>query len=254
MSDLVLEPQRDAPRSQAAGRSTNRNINDIYWRKADGWICVGPALETAQSQFWLKRGREPLEQYSYTDRVSSKTGKRETIENSADNLARERFYWFFKNGGAKEFPVEQIVAYNWHVKPPYGMSKEIFPQLEEYVLPDPLWCPLCPPSAPTKNSPAQLVQHGMIGHGLQLREAKALLENAAEAPTGGGLNPIIRKKSDMTKEAVAKRRAYAKRATANIGDDFDPLKSSVPICNNCGEQIEGKLKYHQCETRQPAGV
>ena len=210
MSDaVVLEPQSPF-RDQTPIATTNRNINNIYWRKGEhdtdpGWIIVGPGLETGQAKRWMNRGREPLVVFSYTDKVSPKTQRRETIEYNENNLARERFYWFFKNGGAGEFPVEQVVAYHWHVKPPYGMSAEVFPQLLNFDIPEPLWCALCPPSAPNKNSEAELVQHAIITHQIPVKEAHALIEQSRTPPQGKGIAPKLTRK---TAEAATEETGY----------------------------------------------
>jgi hypothetical protein len=255
--DLKLQP--DSPfKEKVAGRGANRNIPNCYWRKgpdeADaGWIIVGHGLETRQADRWRERGREPLPQYSLTDRVSPKTGAREPIEYNEDQLSRHRYYWLFKNGGAKEFTVDQIVAHKWHVKPPYGMDVAVFPQLEEYVLPEPLWCAMCSPNTPPFNTPGQLLQHAMIGHKLDIVAARALLEDARTPPTAGGLNPIIRRKEEVTPEAEAERKAFAARAAAEAGE-VSVNTSKIQICNACGNQIVGKLGDHHCEeSRQPAG-
>lgn len=39
-------------------------------------------------------------------------------------------------GGAKEFPVDQVLALNWHRKPPKGFTRNDFPQLEGVTLSD----------------------------------------------------------------------------------------------------------------------
>ena len=71
---------------QANAPNQNRNINDIYWAKgpheADpGWIIVGPSaiigsegrMITRQAESWARKGRVPLIEYSYTDRISTIT-------------------------------------------------------------------------------------------------------------------------------------------------------------------------------------
>lgn len=251
MSDTpVMEPQ--SPYKKSAPRSDNRNIPNCYWRKGPeestpGWIIVGPGEETTQANHWKEKGRQALPQYSLTDRKSPKTGEIEPIEFAEDGLDRFRFYWFFKNGGAKEFPIEQIVEYKWHISPPYGLSADAFPQLEEYELPTPLWCAVCPPSKSPFNSPAQIIQHGMINHQLGIQEARALLEDAATPPAAGGLAPVIRKKADATPAKEAKRKAEGERLVAEAGD-VKVGGATLPICNNCGAKIDGKLAEHQCST------
>lgn len=254
MSDVEkpqLEPTRAEVRQPPA--SPNRNINECYWRRgpnenSPGWIIVGPGPETAQARRWQDGGREPLVELSLTDRTSPKTGRRERIDYNTDNIARSRFYWFFKNGGAVEFPVDQIVAFKWHIKPPYGMSSEVFPQLKEYEIPDPWWCPMCPPQVLPKNSAQQLLQHIIIGHSLPLNEAKPLLADASKPPLSGGLDPVIRKKrTPEEQEADEKERdEVAARAEEETKDMKDPMKGSLNVCHSCGEQITGKLADHQC--------
>ena len=256
--DFKTEP--DSPfKPKSAGKGANRNIPNCYWRKgpeeADpGWIIVGPGLETRQADRWRERGREPLVDLSYTNRTSPKTGAREPIEYREDQLDRHRYYWLFKNGGAREFTPAQIVAHKWHIKPPYGMDVAVFPQLEEYVLPEPLWCVMCSPTTPPYNTPGQLFQHGMIGHKLDIAACRALLEDARTPPTAGGLNPVLRRKDEMTPEAEAERKAFVEKAAAEAGD-VQVNVSKLQICNACGQQIEGALAGHQCEeSRQPDGA
>jgi hypothetical protein len=255
MSDVnqpVMEPVLTERRPQPGGEE-NRNINNCYWHRAAweqdaNWILVGPGPETTQAQHWQRHGRVPLEELSVTDRISPKTGRKERIEYGADNLARNRYYWLLKNGGAKEFPIAQVVAYKWHIKPPYGMSREAFPQLEEYELPDPYWCALCPPEAMPKNSATQLLQHLMVGHKLPLQEAKPLLADASKPPTTSGIDPVLRKKRTPEEKAAeeAERVELMAKMEAETIDFRDPTKGRLTICQSCGEQIAGKLADHNC--------
>ncbi|KKL73192.1 hypothetical protein LCGC14_2077390 [marine sediment metagenome] len=252
MSDApVLEPILDERQVQPT--SANRNINECYWRRgpneeSPGWIIVGPGPETAQALRWQAAGREALVELSLTDRVSPKTRKRERIEYGEDNLGRNRFYWLLKNGGGKEFPISQVVAYKWHIKPPYGLSKEAFPQLEEYELPDPWWCPLCSPRVMPKNSASQLLQHIIIGHGLPMSEAKPLLAGASKPPVSGGLDPVLLKKqTPEEKEAEeAERAEIAAKAEEETRDMRDPTKGRLAVCHSCGTEISGSLANHDC--------
>jgi len=61
-----------------------RNINDIYWKRSEkepnaGWVLIGPSAVpdpqtgrpmTTQAESWMRKGRVPLIEYSYTDEVS----------------------------------------------------------------------------------------------------------------------------------------------------------------------------------------
>jgi hypothetical protein len=52
----------------------------------------------------------------------------------------EPYRLFFQKDGAKEFPVSQIIAYRWHIRPPYRQVS--FPQLDGVQVYD-LFCPEC---------------------------------------------------------------------------------------------------------------
>lgn len=242
---------------QQGAPSTNRNINDIYWRKPDGWITVGPNAQsgvdgrplTAQSDTKRRLGWEPLIQYSFTDRVSDKTGQRDTIELTTDRLnTPDKFYWFFVNGGAPLFPIDQIVAYHWHITPPFELPKTVFPQLDEYDVPEPHHCPACAPGSPLKNSPEEVVKHLMVQHQMnlqQVRELQAATNSFRDQPVGAaGLS--IRKKAQVIERDAEERMATPVR-----------VEPSLPICNECGNLIEGTDAFanarHAKTYHKPAG-
>lgn len=217
--------------------TANRNINDIFWRKPDGWIVVGPSAVrgsdgrplTAQAEGLIRRGWEPLVDYSYTDRISPKTGQRETIEVTEDRLATpDRYYWLFANGGAHLFTIEQIVEHHWHITPPFGLPKTVFPQLDEWDVPEPYYCPACPGDRPPKNSDEQVMQHLMVEHRMTLVQARDLQEstdNFRERPVGStGL--AIRRKVQEAEESAEKRDAEVSP---------DQPKANLIICDQCGD-------------------
>jgi hypothetical protein len=231
-----LERQRgQAPASQ------NININDIYWAKPDGWIVTGPSAIpggdgrplTRQAESLMRRGWTPLIEYSYTDRVSSKTGQRETIETNADRLnSPDRYYWLFVNGGAHLFPIEQIVEHHWHITPPYGLPLSVFPQLDEWEVPAPYFCPACPAGRPNKNSAEEVTQHLMVQHQMtlvQVRDLQEATRNFTDEPRGSsGL--------------LLRRKAQSMEGT-QPSDTPSPTVSTARliICNDCGEQFPDGL-------------
>jgi hypothetical protein len=268
--NLVAELDRIQPqaplwkqRQQAQGApTTNRNINDIYWRKADGWITVGPNAQlgvdgrplTAQSETKKRYGWEPLIQYSFTDRVSDKTGQRDTIELTADRLGTpDKFYWFFVNGGAPLFPIDQIVAYHWHIKPPFGLPKTVFPQLDEYDVPEPHYCPACAPGSPIKNSPEEVVKHLMVQHQMnlqQVRELQTATGSFRDQPIGAAGLAIRRKAQGIEKQAVAA--GVVPTATPST----DLPKPRLIICDQCGDRFDdglAKARHMKKEHPKPSG-
>ncbi len=246
-------------RRDAAGTPTgNRNINDIYWRKNDGWITVGPNAQvgmdgrplTAQAETKRRYGWEPLVEYSFTDRVSDKTGLRDTIELTQDRLATpDKFYWFFVNGGAPLFPIEQIVAHHWHITPPFGLPKSVFPQLDEWEVPEPHYCPACNRSM--LNSVQEVETHLLVQHQMNTQQIRGLQEashgfrdKAAGAP---GL-AIKRKVRAIEKQVEA---SDARPAVAPSPDLPQPR---LIICNECGESFpDGLAKARHMKKHKPSG-
>ena len=243
--------------------STARSINPIYWARADteenaGWILVGPSAVigndgrplTRQAEQWIRKGRKPLVEYSYTDEVSPKTGKRETIELNKDRLNTEyRYWWLFKNGGAHLFPIDQIVAHHWHITPPYGLSKDVFPQLREWDVPDPLWCAACPGGRPPFNAKTEFVTHAMVHHKMTEPQALDLFKYASNPPVGKtGLN--IRRKAQVT-EAKAEAAGIT---PIDMPSPEPAVQGTKNICNFCGENFPKGLAMHQkwCKARPAA--
>lgn len=237
------------------------NINDIYWKRSEkeespGWILVGPSAErdamgrtlTAQAESWMRKGRVPLIEYSYTSRLY-KNGERHTIETNADRLNTEwRWWWLFKNGGAHLFPIEQIVAYHWHVKPPYGLPLSVFPQLAEWDVPAPRYCAACPGTRAPRNSDEELVTHAMIAHRMTEPQARDLLKYAASPPVGsGGLE--IRRKAVVIEEAA--------KAAGIVPIEMpspDLPQATRFICNYCGSELKnlaGQLSHERNCTDKP---
>ena len=254
---VPVTPQWMEQHTSASGQ---RSINPIYWARADheenpGWILVGPSAVigadgrplTRQAEQWIRKGRKPLIEYSYTNEVSPKTGKRETIESSKDRLNTEwRWYWLFKNGGAHLFPIEQIVAHHWHINPPYGLSKDVFPQLKEWDVPEPRWCAACPGNLSPRNSDEELITHAMISHRMTEPQARDLLKYASNPPVGrSGLS--IRRKAQVA-EAKAEEAGIAPIGMPSL----DQPQASKHICNFCAEEVDKRgIKTHEkwCKSR-----
>lgn len=227
--DSPVPPDWMERRTAQRPAQTNRNINDIYWRKPDGWIVTGPSAVpgpdgrplTRQAESLMRKGWTPLIEYSYTDKVSPKTGQRETLDPSKDDGDRlgtpDRYFWLFRNGGAHLFSIEQIVAHHWHITPPFGLSKTVFPQLSEWDVPDPYWCPACAGERPPKNSPEEVVRHLMIQHSqtlVQVRDLQQATHDFRDKPIGAaGL--AIRRRVEAS-EAASEHEETADETQARL--------------------------------------
>jgi hypothetical protein len=126
----------------------------MYYRKPDGWIV--PA-QSAPNYFAgkLARGFTPLPQYgTFTPGQMS-----EDVRGIPFDAHTEMWRVIFQKDGAEAFPVEQIIAYNWHLSPPYaGVT---FPQMEGVEVPE-LDCPEC--EIPPCHDISDLASHLRIGH------------------------------------------------------------------------------------------
>lgn len=114
-----------------------------YWRKDNGWIITGNIGTPANRSHFELKGFTALPQYGTFKPGSgdSQAAPNETDVNGAPwNPALEPWRMIFQKGGAKEFPVAQIIAFQWHIRPPY--REVTFPQLagvDVYDIP----CPEC---------------------------------------------------------------------------------------------------------------
>ncbi len=89
-----------------------------------GWITVGPGgagksgqRDAGSFNNYLKKGFLPITKYGKCPVPTSP-------------VAAFAFVDFVKNGGWKEFPPSQLVAYNWHKKNPFAKLGVRFPQLD----------------------------------------------------------------------------------------------------------------------------
>lgn len=111
-----------------------------YYRRGDnGWIITGPVWQSFRNDFAYK-GFTYLPQYGAAplDMPGNKTTR--DVNGRLFSMVEEPFRLIFQKGGVHEFPVSQIIAYRWHVQPPYREVK--FPQLEGVEITD-LFCPEC---------------------------------------------------------------------------------------------------------------
>ena len=270
MPDTNLTPVQPEwmQRQGQQGRRTDRTINDIYWKRSEresspGWIIMGPSAIPGsdgrplamQAERWIRKGRVPLVEYSYTDQVSPITGHRETIEpaTATNRMGTDfRYYWLFKNGGAYLFPIEQIVEHHWHIQPPFGLSVDVFPQLREWDVPDPFWCGACPQINIPHNSEEQLITHLLITHRMSLPQARELLASYdVHTKPSGTRGIVLRRKAVQIEEQAEEKVVVASP---------DQPKARLLICNACGAQFSTNVEKARhsrkgvCPASQPAGA
>jgi hypothetical protein len=127
----------------------------MYYRKPDGWIVPAQGAPNYFSSK-LARGFTPLPQYG-TFMPGQESEDTRGIPFDAHS---EMWRVIFQRNGAEAFPIDQIIAYNWHLSPPYaGVT---FPQMEGVDVPE-LDCPEC--DLPPCHDVADLATHLRIRHG-----------------------------------------------------------------------------------------
>ncbi len=182
----------------AAGLAANRRIKPTfgYYRQPNGWITISPTTRLELIKY-EERGWKCLRDYGNFDLSVS------VVNHPYDSL--------FMFGGAKEMPVDQIIAMGFHLNPPQvprcgehitqfhrghtkacwqGAQPAVFPQLED-VDPGrlvPFACEFCERILPTS---AARLQHQTVAHkdeltsvrsGRSLAEAIALQQSPAQSP------------------------------------------------------------------------
>lgn len=147
----TLYPEiREAPTAPGKGRHG-------YYRSAKGWILVASTTPTNRSGYEYK-GYTHLPQYGEfaygTNDPRAKQRERDA-RGVAWNPAVELWRLIFQKGGAKEFPAEQVIAYRWHIRPPY--AEVTFPQLDGIEVTT-YQCPECNRGLCASTNPAEAAE------------------------------------------------------------------------------------------------
>ncbi len=113
-----------------------------YYRKPNGWIVVAATTPTNRSDYEYK-GFTFLPQYGEFTNGTNVLGAKQLEQDDRGtpwNPAVEPWRLILQRGGAEEFPVEQVIAYRWHLRPPYREAE--FPQLKDVGITN-YFCPEC---------------------------------------------------------------------------------------------------------------
>ena len=110
-----------------------------YYRNKAGWIVV-QSTTPANKEGTIFKGGEFLRYGEFANGTSGGAPRESDDRGMPWNPADEPWRLIFQRNGANEFPVEQILAYHWHINPPY--REVVFPQLEGIAVTD-YFCPEC---------------------------------------------------------------------------------------------------------------
>jgi hypothetical protein len=131
-----------------------------YWRRPDDgterarWITTGQNNASAFMHN-ARKGMVPLLEYG----VFTPSGKARDKNGVIWDSLGERWRLIFQMGGAKEFPASQVIAYRWHIVPPYRGVE--FSQIEGMDI-EIIECPECDKGV--FSQPYDLGQHLRLGH------------------------------------------------------------------------------------------
>jgi hypothetical protein len=147
----TLYPEiREAPTAPGRGKHG-------YYRTAKGWIVVASTTPSNRAGYEFK-GFTFLPQYGEfvngTNDPRAKQNERDA-RGVSWNPAVEPWRLIFQKGGVKEFPAEQVIAYRWHVRPPY--AEVTFPQLEDINVTT-YQCPECNKGLCASTNPAEAAE------------------------------------------------------------------------------------------------
>ncbi len=130
----MTQQQENLTGSMGTGKKDERVI---YYRKSggleDGWITHGDSESGTKLRDHLIRGFQPLMKYGVITGFLDRDQKEPDPASIWGPILRHP-------DGPAEFPVEQIVAYRWHVDPPIPGVR--FPQLQGMKVTQ-YQCPAC---------------------------------------------------------------------------------------------------------------
>ena len=183
----------DEERQQAIAQAT-RGIRPthIYYRQPNGWITFGAATMIERAKFQAE-GWQPLTDYPSFDFANVWASDNPHVT-------------LFQFGGAKEMPLDQIIAHGYHFWPPLvptcrqprtekhshsracyiGARPVEFPQLEGMELPERPVCRFC--GRDTLATMEARDQHERVAHKDEIgnvRTGEVLAENLVKGLRGG---------------------------------------------------------------------
>lgn len=113
-----------------------------YYKSEKGWVLVASTTPSNRAD-WEYKGYTFLPQYGEFINGTNQPGAKQKERDARGlpwNPAIEPYRLIFQKDGAKEFPAAQVIAYRWHIRPPY--REVTFPQLEGLDITN-YQCPEC---------------------------------------------------------------------------------------------------------------
>ena len=135
---MIAERERpplfpDAPEEQPEGIRGGFIYGRKHpWGDQAGWVVVLPATATNRHDY-EGRGFVYMDQYGIFPMTPAhdRAPKAKDANDRPWHSSWEPWKLLLQRGGAKEFPLSQIIAFRWHIRPPY--ADVVFPELEQFV-------------------------------------------------------------------------------------------------------------------------
>ena len=219
---------------------------------ASGWIVIASTSPSNRSDSEYK-GFRFLPQYGEFTNGSAQpraVAKERDARGNPWNPALEPWRLIFQLDGAKEFPIDQIIAYRWHVRPPYREVK--FPQLQGAEITN-YGCPECDKGLFSSLNAAEAAQ--------MLRTHLTSAIDAQHKYTPVDLTALGKEWDIDFDSARMGRRSVTMQEPVEpeTTEPLDLTPTNKYQCQNCGYEPTGKspwlaLRNHKCNSLAPAGA
>lgn len=210
-----------------------------YYRKRNGWITTGPTTPSNRSDFEYM-GHILLSRYGEFVMGTAQGEPRERDARGVPwNSADEPWRLIFQKGGAHEFPIDQIIAHGWHLRPPYREVK--FPQLADVDVTN-LPCPECnrvfsaiEPTIATQQLRVHLTSKTSDSHQYTPQDLRELGKE-------WGLNFDTRRYQNKARTAVAEAEASSLETEAELPPEMEAPAADVNVDDMRAQMRRGRRR------------
>lgn len=237
---MVSEPATLYPEPATGEALTAKGTHGYYRRPDNEWIMTLPT-SLGNDRDWQLKGFQRLIKYGEFANGST-GGKPNTRDDNGNpwNPADEPWRQMFLRDGARDFPISQVLAYRWHLRPPYKEAK--FPQLDGIDIVT-LECPECTRGVFASRDAQEA--------SLWLKQHLTSQINAQHKYTPTDLRELAREwKLDFDSGRTRRLQKISEElhgstvGDADVGEDKEPAGYSGvdPDNDQAGEQPNGKNK------------
>ena len=241
---MVMQPPSLFPEVQEAVIPPGKGMHAYFKRQRDGWIATHGAWPSAQSDMafkgWVHQPQFGVFPMPGPGGGSAATDRRGVPFNPADEPWRLILQ---HPDGAAAFSVAQIIAYRWHIRPPYREVR--FPQIEGIDITN-YFCPECDKgifSSPREQEAADLLRQHLTSqfdahHSYRTEDLRSLGDEI-------GIDFFAARRVDRDRvfrdEQPEPPSLVVEEEVPELTPDPD-----VVVCHECGKEFDNiaKLRGH----------